>query len=489
MKKELSFFRKALPKSKVYLARNELCCPIYASSLDDHTDLFDDSYCRIVFDSSDVREGDGFVALRGAVHDGHAFLEEVLEKGANLLILAKSEQALFQKIDKKKIETKIILFVDDTLSALKDLAKAWRARFTYPVIGITGSVGKTTTKEMLRTILSQTSLPSYVSYKNQNTEIGLSVNILRMTEQHKVAVFELGINDKGEMEQLVDILHPTMALVTTVSHSHVKGLGTLREIAIEKMKIFSRFNADYIGIICGDIPYLTEASHEHPVVQFGAKIRNHVQARKIKTETINGSYVTTFTLKLYEHKFRVQLSTNHRGMVNNAVAASTIAYFLGISFDTIIKGIQAFNGFESRFEQLQMPNGKGLVISDCYNASPESMRAAITALDELPNESAKVVILGDMLELGPREIAWHKHVGRLVAKAKNIESILLVGDRAKTMAEVLPLRKDIRFAADWHEAVVKSRDIAKEKARPAIFLVKASSGMGLQNVVESLLAE
>ena len=487
MKIELAFLRKALPLSKVYLAGTDLYYSIDSTSLDSLTEYFDSSYCRVVFDSNAVKQGDSFVALKGAVHDGHDFIEDVINRGVRLLFLCDSERDRIRKIEKKLLRQVIVIFVDDTLGALKSLAKTWRARFKYPVVGITGSVGKTTTKEMLRTILKQTSLPFYVSYKNQNTEIGLSVNILRMSDHHQVAVFELGINDKGEMEELVEILNPTMALVTMVSHSHVKGLGTLREIAEEKMKIFSRFNSDNIGIVCGDTSYLSEASHHHPVVRFGAKIKNHVQARKIKTELIDDVYVTTFTLKLYEHRVRVRLNTNHRGMVNNAVAASTISYFLGLSFEAIIKGIQEFNGFESRFEQLSMRNGRGIVISDCYNASPESMRAAITALDELPDNKAKVVVLGDMLELGAREITWHKHVGRIVAKAESIESILLVGKMAKTMAEVLPKKRDIRFAVDWKEAVKISEEIAKEKKGESIFLVKASLGMRLGKVVDALI--
>ena len=358
----------------------------------------------------------------------------------------------------------------------------------YPVVGVTGSVGKTTTKEMIRSILDFNGVPSCVSYKNQNTLVGLSLNILRMRDDHKVAIFEVGISQKGEMDEKVDLLMPTIGVITTVAHAHMDGLGPLPEICKEKKKLFKHFKSDNIGIIYGDNDLLGKASYPHPVIRFGTQTKNHVQARKI-----SHSQHISFTLKLYNESKKISLETSHVGNVYNALAAAAVVNLLDVfpkrgksKISRIVGGLELFAGFEERFEKRLLRDGDGFLISDCYNANPASMRAAILSFHEMGYFSQKVAILGDMLELGEKELFWHRQIGRVLSKAMSIKHVILVGNRAKSIGKTAPLNLKIDYANDWREAELKLKKILKSdsKKQNSLVLVKASHGMELHNLVD-----
>src|SRR5271163_1068289 len=197
-------------------------------------------------DTRELQAGDIFIALSGMTTDGHCFIEDALKKGAAGIMLALDKQSLLKSIDISLLNKKLIVAVPDTLQALIRLAMAWRDQFTYPVIGITGSVGKTSTKEMIVNICKAAGIEYLASRGNQNTKIGISLNILRMRKNHRVAIFEVGINKRGEMAELVRILKPTSAIITSIGHSHMEGLGSLTDIVVEKRTIFKYFNEESI---------------------------------------------------------------------------------------------------------------------------------------------------------------------------------------------------------------------------------------------------
>lgn len=434
-------------------------------------------------DSRMIVQDDVFFALEGVQTDGHNFIVQALEKGACALVIKEGKQNCLDGagVQQKLVDT-LIIVVTDPCQALVAITRAWRALFSCPVVGITGSIGKTTTKEMVRSLLESAQIPAHVSYKNYNTELGVCLNLLRADRAVKAIVLEVGINHKDEMARIASILQPTIGLITCVAHSHGEGLGGLQEIAYEKRQLFSQFKAHDVGIVFGDQELLSDVHYHHPIAKFGFKTKNQVQARKVKViGEDSGELMTHFTLKWYGQRADICLKGNHAGLAHNALSASAIAYFLQIPFEAVVKGLEGFKGFENRFETRKLKDGKGLLLSDCYNANPESMRAALLAFEQMPATGKKVVVLGDMLELGERELYWHRQIGRVLFKTLSVTSLILVGERAKVIAKTAPITMHIDTVNDWQEACVKLDHMLS--ADQALVLVKASGGMKLDKMV------
>ncbi|MBD3231414.1 UDP-N-acetylmuramoyl-tripeptide--D-alanyl-D-alanine ligase [Candidatus Dependentiae bacterium] len=441
-------------------------------------------------DSRTIKKNHLFVALKGEKIDAHQFLEDVLKIGVQICIINKKKEDLLNLIDKKLLQEKLFILVDDTLSALKNLAKNWRRQFNYPIVGITGSIGKTTTKGMFESIVKSARYSAYVSYLNQNTVIGLSLNILKLSNKYKVGVFELGIDSAGEMDQLVDILKPDIALITCISHSHMLGLGGLNNIAKEKRKIFKYFKPDNFGIIFGDQEILDRFSRNFPMIKFGLKTKNQIQARKIKIisgDSDNYEFKIQFVLKVYKAKKTVYLQGNNLGFVKNALAASAVANLLNIDIDNIVKGLEKFSSIKNRFEKRTLKNYQGIVISDCYNANPESMKVALNALGRVETKNIKIAILGDMLELGSRTTFWHKNIGRFLHKVGDIDYLILVGKAAQQISKTSPLNFKTNCVENWQQAQKHLENILKyNKNNKAIVLVKASRGVLLDRLIKEI---
>lgn len=440
--------------------------------------------CELTFsiDSRTIQPGQGFFALKGPHFDGHDFIAAAAQRGASLVVGSNYDAVV--SVAKNIKQQLFVVIVSDVYQALVDLAKVYRASLKIPFVGITGSVGKTSTKEMFASMLDAAGVHAFSSFKNQNNTIGLPLNILNVSSDHACAVFELGISEKGEMAQLVDMLLPDIALITCIAHAHGEGLGGLQGIAAQKRLIFKNFNASNIGVVFGDQDILSNVAYPHPVSRFGFKIKNQVQARKVRSTTDDdGNLITTFTLKWYKKKVDVQFSGNHLGRVNNALAASTLAYLLDLSLDSVIQGLKQYQGVEGRFEVKQMKEQyQGSVINDCYNANPESMKAALMAFDEMQGYGQKVAVLGDMLELGAKELYWHRQIGRFLEHYDSINSVILVGKRAHHIAQTAPSQVSVMLAKDYKEAgKLLEKLLKKEKS---LVLVKGSNGMQLARMVE-----
>lgn len=436
------------------------------------------SDARFSVDTRTLQPGDIFIALPGAQINGDVFLIEALKKGASGLIIAQSSQNNLQKIDASLLAKKCIIVVRDTLTALVSLAMAWRALFTYPVIAITGSVGKTSTKEMLAQILTLNGTRYIASQGNQNTKIGISLNILRMRSEHEAAIFEVGINKRNEMAELSKILNPSCAIITGIGHCHMEGLGSLADIALEKRDVFKCFTEQNIGIINGDVPALSQVSYTHPVIKFGSKTTNQIQARKI---SITNSSVT-FTLKIYKEKHTVTLLKPHTGVVFNALAATAAAHLLNVPHSVILKSIQQPLQVPGRFEQKKLKAAKGTIINDCYNANPESMKAALLAFQNIETSAQKIAVLGDMLELGINSPFWHRQLGRFLRKVPSLKQVILVGDLIKWTKKTAPIGLSVEVVPTWADAVEKLGSKIDEES---VILVKGSNGVGLRHLVDA----
>lgn len=454
-----NFLERALPTSKV----------LYQT--------FPTKVPQFSIDSRTLAAGDIFFALSGSQHDGHDFLDVVLSKGAAGIFINEEKKDVLTKLDKSILQKKLVVLVPNTLEALTTLACAWRNNFTYPVIAITGSVGKTTTKEMISNILTLAQVPHIKNTGNQNTKIGLALTMLKMRAEDQAGVFELGISKRGEMAQLASMLKPTIGIITVIGHSHMEGLGSLHDIALEKRSLFSYFTESNIGIINGDQPVIAQVGYPYPVIKFGSKTTNQIQARKIHV----GDTSISLFLKIYKEKFTVTLKNTHVGNVFNALSATAAAYLLNIPTETIIQGIQMPTMVPGRFERRLLKENRGLMINDCYNASPESMKAALFALQKMETKSQKVAVLGDMLELGSNSPFWHRQLGRFLRKIPSLKHVILVGDMVKWTKKTLPVSVHVEVVATWQEAIPK---LTERLSQESVVLVKGSRGMQLNNLVD-----
>jgi len=430
-------------------------------------------------DSRTLKKGDIFIAVEGAQFDSHTVITEVLQGGACGVFLNESKKEILDTIDAQLLKNKLIVLVENTVDALIAMATAWRAQFDYPVVAITGSVGKTSTKEMVSNILTSHNTKHIASFGNQNTRIGLSLNVLKMSEDLRAAVFEVGISRRGDMSRLIDILKPTIALITSVGHSHMEGLGSLADIAAEKREVFKYFTNESIGIINGDLPILSDVGYDHPVIKFGCKTTNQIQARKINV----GNGVVDFVIKIYHNKYKVQLQSAHSGMVYNALAAASIGYLLGVSDEHIVKGIEVPVQMPSRFEKRSLSKGKGVLINDCYNASPESMKAALLAIEQVDTDAKKIAVLGDMLELGVNSPFWHRQLGRILRKTPSLRHVILVGQLVSWTKKTVPIGVKVEHVESWDIAVKKLNSMM-DKKNESLVLVKGSNSMNLIKLVD-----
>ncbi|MCL4360997.1 UDP-N-acetylmuramoyl-tripeptide--D-alanyl-D-alanine ligase [Candidatus Dependentiae bacterium] len=455
-------------------------------------DFFKSSLEHVIFEGIDLNEnqdysidsrtivpGQIFVAIKGNNVDGHDYINEVLKKGATGFIISKDKSQILDKIDSSIKSKLFIAIVDDPQNSLIQLAKNWRKKFNLPIIGITGSIGKTSTKELICNIFTQANKKYLSSYGNQNTAIGISLNILKLRNFHEVAIFEMGISKRGEMAKMTDIVKPTIGIITYVGHSHMSGLGNVDDIANEKKDIFKYFKDDNIGIINGDQPVIASISYRHPTIKFGSKTINQIQARKIK---INHESID-FDLKLYNKKYNVNLKTNHTGRVYQSLAAISVGHILSVDTPTILKAIEMPITIDGRFNKKSLKDQKGYIIDDSYNASPESMKAAIFAFDKLESKGKKIAILGDMLELGHNSAFWHRQLGRLLKKAPTISHVIFVGEMVKLSSKTLPENIKAEYVGNWSQAL----ELLKQKIEPEVLvLVKGSRSIQLNKIVENI---
>jgi len=437
-----------------------------------------------VTDSRDVQEGFTFVALPGQRVDGHSFVAEACARGARSLFITHDK---YDTVVAQVPSSVTIIAVQDTRAGLIQLATSWRSQFSYPVVGITGSLGKTTTKELIANIFKLHKMSYIASEGNLNTVIGLAVTLLRMRADHQIAVVEMGISRRGEMAQLAAMARPTTAVITALGHSHMEGLGSLADIAAEKREIFRYLGENGIGIINGDQPliggvtYAGGIAYTHPVIKFGSKMINHIQARQIQVQQKG----LTFVLKLYQERRRVHLASENQARVYNALAAAAVGNFFGVPLDTIVRGLEQGVEVPGRFEKRMIGAAGSYIIDDSYNANPESMKDALCAFEQIEGSGKKIAVLGDMLELGVDSPFWHRQLGRFLRKVPSLSHVIFIGDHMKWAEKTVPYGLSWERYQTWQEAVVALKERIKQSE--ACVLVKASRGMQLNQLVSSVM--
>lgn len=421
-------------------------------------------------DSRTVREGELFVPLRGANFDGHDFLSQAVRQGA---VACLSEEMV------AGLPVPVIM-VEDTLRALGDLAAGFRQEFSLPVIGITGSSGKTTTKEMLAAILGQVN-PGLKTEGNFNNLIGLPQTIFRLDASHHWLVLEMGMSARGEIARLAQIAVPDVGVITNVGEAHLETLHGLDGVARAKGELYVSLRPGATAVINADDERVVSLPVANGVRRLLYGLGPQAQVRGEAVE-VGGDRVG-FLLCLPEERFPVRLQLAGRHNVHNALAAAAAASALGVPGAVIARGLEAFRTLAGRMEAVQL-DGITL-LADTYNANPLSVKAALLALDEMGGAGARVAVLGDMLELGSQAAALHREVGEVVARRADL--LIALGSLAGAIAEGarqagMP-EAQIRIVPSHEEAVAVLQQLLRPGDR---VLVKGSRGMRMERICASL---
>lgn len=431
----------------------------------------------VAIDSRKVEPGGIFIAVKGEKVDGHEFIPEVAAKGALGVVC---ERPL------RDCGIPWIL-VEDSLKALREIGEYYRKQLHVKVVGITGSVGKTSTKEFIAAVLS-------VRYKvlktqgNFNNEIGLPLTVLSVREGHEIAVLEMGISNFGEMHRLSKIARPDICVMTNIGQSHLENLGCREGILKAKSEIFDYMNPDGHVFVNGDDGLLSGLKQKgnHKPVRFGLNPANDIFASGVESKGLFGSHAS---IHAGLHVFPVEIPLPGTHMVLNALAAAGVGLLMGLTPEEIGRGIENVETVGGRSNVLSLPFCT--LIDDCYNANPASMRAAIDLLAMAGGR--KVAVLGDMFELGDNTRGLHGEIGAYAAK-KGIDVLVCTGTLSRNMYD--KARESIAdggedSAGKTEAYYFKDRDEMLE-GLPAILrqgdaiLVKASHGMAFEKVVAFL---
>ena len=445
----------------------------------DDTEAFLDSCVdSVVLDSRQVTEGGVFIATVGERADGHSFVESVYEKKALLAIVERKPE--------KDENWKRYLLVEDTLQALKDIGECYRKGLSIPVIGITGSVGKTSTKEFIAGVLSE----KYNVLKTQgnyNNEIGVPLTLLKIRAEHQVAVVEMGISDFGEMHRLSKMARPDIAVITNIGQCHLENLKDRDGVLRAKTEIFDYMSPEGTIFLNGDDDKLqtVTAADGRQVVFFGTKLTGpgNVYVTDRTNKGLRGSTVMLHAADGACFEADIPLPGEH--MVLNGAAAAGVGALLGLTTEEIRKGLGKVEAVGGRNHLIYGEHFT--VIDDCYNANPVSMKAGIDLL--CMADTVTVAILGDMFELGENAAALHGEVGAYAAE-KGVDRIICVGTLSKQMKEEAIARKprgEVLYFATREELLAALPE-NKEAWLPegSTVLVKASHGMKFSEVVEYL---
>jgi len=424
---------------------------------------------RVSTDSRTIQPGDLFIALRGAKFDGGAFAAQALQQGAAGVVLDRTQAP----------DIAAALRVDDTRLALGKLAAAWRQRFAIPVVAITGSNGKTTVKEMLAAILRvEAGADAAVLHTegNLNNDIGLPLMLLRLRETHQYAVLEMGMNHAGEIDYLTRLAGPDVAVVNNALSAHIGFLGSIENIARAKGEIFNGLSDAGIAVFNADDPHAwlwREANAQRCVIDFGirqpAAVCGHCQP---------GGFGSALTLTLPNATLDIALQVPGEHNAMNALAAAAAAFALDVSHRSIVAGLSGFSGVKGRLQRKAALHGSTL-IDDTYNANPDSVKAALAVLAQQPGR--KILVLGDMGELGSDAAAMHAQIG-LAARAAGVDRLLALGELTQETVRAFGTG-----AMHFERIQELLAELENELTPDTTVLVKGSRFMQMERVVQSFM--
>ncbi|MFR7544659.1 MAG: UDP-N-acetylmuramoyl-tripeptide--D-alanyl-D-alanine ligase [Clostridia bacterium] len=429
-------------------------------------------------DTRKILENDVYVGLKGENFNGNEYYEEALKKGAKVAIVSGIE------IPKEKLEQykdKTIIEVDDSLIAFGKIAEYKRSLYDIPVIQVTGSVGKTSTRDIIANVI-RTKYETLQTEGNLNNHIGLPTTILKLKD-HEALVVESGMNHLGEISYLGKITKPTIAVITNVGTAHIGLLGSRENILKAKLEILENLKPEGTIVINNDNDMLNKWAKEDKVYKkytFGIDEKSDVMAYNIKI----GNNSSTYNVKINNEEYTVNVPISGRHFVYNSLCAIAVGNLLGISPENIIKGIETFSLTKNRMEVVKIKDNV-TVINDAYNASYDSMKPALEYLSELP-ANRKIAVLGDMFELGEFSEEIHRKVGIEVVTHK-IDILATVGKLAKYIAEEAKyLRMPEENIISLETTEEASKYLNKILQKDDAVLLKAAHGMHFSEIFKSI---
>ena len=434
-------------------------------------------------DTRIIKNGDVFLGLKGENFDGNKFFETALEKGATVCILQGVE---IQESIKEKYKNASIIIVEDTLDALQKIAKYKRSLYNIPVVAITGSVGKTSTKDIVANVMAK-KFNVLKTQGNFNNHIGLPKTILNLRE-HDALVVEMGMNHLGEIRKLSKIANPTLCIITNIGTSHIGELGSRENILKAKLEILEGAKENAPLIINNDNDMLNNwyqnNNVSNPIITFGIENKSDIMAENIELNE-NGSTYILVGADASVCPINVFVPIGGKHFVYNSLCAIAVGKYFDIEINKIIDGIKEFELTKRRMEVTKNTIG-ATIINDAYNASYDSMKASIEYMAKITGNK-KIAVLGDMLELGKFEKELHEKVGEEVAKNK-IDILITVGKAAKHIAkkaEELGMKKENIYEFETNnEAAEKIKQIIK---KDDVILIKASNGMKFDEIVKQII--
>lgn len=451
----------------------------------------------VSIDSRTIQPGELFIAIKGERFDGHRFIYEALKRGGcGVLVNVSGHRIPETAQEEAHLRDTILMGVTDTVEALQDLSRFHRQRWALPVVAVTGSNGKTTTKEMAAAILAE----RYVTLKsegNVNNQIGVPLTLLRLTAHHQVAVLEMGVSRPGELRRLVTMAVPRIGLVTNIGPTHLETLGNLEGVARAKAEVLEGLPpSEGVAILNRDdsfYPYLN-ARTSGRVVTFGSGPETDVCIEGVEE---SGSHVilhltyqgSVFGIGLPHARsghgsgrspqIRIKLPLIGRYNAMNAAAAAAVGLVMGCDLEEIRRGLEQFRPIAMRLERI--PWEDRTILNDAYNANPASMQAALETLSRFPGKGRRIAVLGDMLELGVAGVEAHRQIGRLVVSSK-IAFLITMGTHAERMAEGMD-RDHVTVCRDPSEVAQVLRRVA---GSGDVILIKGSRGMRMERILDEL---
>ena len=424
-------------------------------------------------DSRSVHPGGLFLPLEGERFDAHSFINSALENGAAGCLTARERDSY--------LPGKFYIKVRSTKKALRDLAAWYKRRFAIPFIAVTGSVGKTTTKDMIAAVLGE-KFKVLKTEGNFNNAVGLPLTLLRLNSSHQIAVLEMGMDHAGEIDYLSGIVEPDVAVITNIGDAHIENLGSRENIFKTKCEVFRHMTGHGAAVLNGDDPLLRtlRGTLPFPTVLFGAGQGLDYTAYGMDSDA---SGHITCTVRTPRCQCALDIPALGAHMIYPALAAAAVGELFGLTGDEITRGVGGFLPTKMRMNILRRGNDI-VVLSDCYNANPQSMRAAAAVLGDA-RERRKVAVLGDMLELGAGSDVFHKAVGDYFAQA-GTDCVIAVGEKAKFIAD--GAREGGVERVCWFPAKEKAlEELDKELRAGATILVKASRAMQFEYFVDYIV--
>ncbi len=437
----------------------------------------------ISIDSRTIKRGDLFIALRGVRFDGHQFVQEAMEKGGEGFII---ENEAVSESGTIAATGKAIIVVGDTLRALGDIAHSWREKHPIPLIAVAGSNGKTTTKEIIATLL-EGSFRILKTRGNRNNLVGLPLTLLELGPDHNMAIVEMGMNVKSEIKRLTDIASPDVGLITNITEAHLEGFGTFEELIKAKGELWETMRPDGVIVVNQDDVNVMKLAERYPGkrITFGLEIPSDVMAREIRNEGVRGF---RFTLALRGEEGEVSLPMMGISSLYNAVAATAVATGFGVHLNEIKERLEGVKASPMRMEIIRLEGGATL-INDAYNANPKSMELALKALSEVKEAGRGIAVLGDMLELGQLNDEAHARIGEKVVSL-GVDFLFTLGESAEIIAQrarEMGLNEDhVTVSRDHRDLLHRLEKTIREGDW---ILIKGSRAMSMEKIVLGLMGE